>query len=616
MKNQDNKQRLLEVMGRLDKNFKFKLNENERYSSSKQVGKITTNNRGGFDARIEKIDYDHSPRNPSLPVVNTVYNGEPTVKYGIPTLEDAINYIKSLGFNGNIKLDDKMIRTDKSIMEEFGGNTDDPTKEEMVDFLQNEFQSMDLGNTDFDIEAAIYWFGNDYHGGQSSNLYSALSTSPFRPGPTHKSIEDEESEIAMLMYNELVNKYGGSAQEDPIDADNSQWHGIGMNEDLNQPVDEFIPHGSYTVSNAGGYEVMLNDAGDAARVRDAFGSDNPQTSNWLEIEYVPNEEGNSEPVIDPNGYNIPLNMVMRINNEGSLSEVFGWSSKEKEGKANKQKIEQAKQEIQKYPPTHLFSQPGRNASEQDKKNLMTTRINMAKMEMPILAELMPQLFDFNQSFSGANVLYHGKALYGLIPTNWYHFVRGRNGFIDNNRAVEELNKELDAMGEKMGLQEEDVVEDINIDVEVGDTIMTGRFKNSPTVVKSIGKDENGMPTINGKKVVTFKKGLQEKDDKWIQKAVDPAHKGYCTPMTKDTCTPRRKALAKRFKAGIEDESIMEAIIGDNPEEYRMMVEKLKASMDNLFQEQHFDVIDTLYRLIVERRKPVVPQMTEKEEKNN
>jgi hypothetical protein len=37
------------------------------------------------------------------------------------------------------------------------------------------------------------------------------------------------------------------------------------------------------------------------------------------------------------------------------------------------------------------------------------------------------------------------------------------------------------------------------------------------------------------------------DDDWIQKAVDPEHEGYCTPMTKKTCTPERKALAKRFK---------------------------------------------------------------------
>ncbi len=83
--------------------------------------------------------------------------------------------------------------------------------------------------------------------------------------------------------------------------------------------EEFVVHGHYTVSNSGGYEIMLSDSGDAARVRDSFGSDNPETSDWLDIEYVtdeegePDEEGNlpSEPVIDPEGYNIPLNLVMR-----------------------------------------------------------------------------------------------------------------------------------------------------------------------------------------------------------------------------------------------------------------------------------------------------------------
>ena len=37
------------------------------------------------------------------------------------------------------------------------------------------------------------------------------------------------------------------------------------------------------------------------------------------------------------------------------------------------------------------------------------------------------------------------------------------------------------------------------------------------------------------------------DKKWIQKAINPAHKGYCTPMTKPTCTPKRKALAITLK---------------------------------------------------------------------
>ena len=40
---------------------------------------------------------------------------------------------------------------------------------------------------------------------------------------------------------------------------------------------------------------------------------------------------------------------------------------------------------------------------------------------------------------------------------------------------------------------------------------------------------------------------EKKDKKWIQKAINPKHKGYCTPMTKSTCTPKRKALAMTLK---------------------------------------------------------------------
>jgi hypothetical protein len=85
---------------------------------------------------------------------------------------------------------------------------------------------------------------------------------------------------------------------------------------------EFVAHGTYTVSNTGGYEVMLSDSGDMAKVRDAFGSDNPKTSEWLEIEYIDNEEtGEQDAVIDPNGYNIPLDMVMKVNEGESWMET-------------------------------------------------------------------------------------------------------------------------------------------------------------------------------------------------------------------------------------------------------------------------------------------------------
>ena len=47
-------------------------------------------------------------------------------------------------------------------------------------------------------------------------------------------------------------------------------------------------------------------------------------------------------------------------------------------------------------------------------------------------------------------------------------------------------------------------EDINLDVNVGDTLLMGKFKNKRVKVKDIGKDEHGMPTINGKKATTFR----------------------------------------------------------------------------------------------------------------
>ena len=45
---------------------------------------------------------------------------------------------------------------------------------------------------------------------------------------------------------------------------------------------------------------------------------------------------------------------------------------------------------------------------------------------------------------------------------------------------------------------------ITIDINVGDTILGGRFKNKKIKVKEIGKDDYGMPTINGRKVVNFR----------------------------------------------------------------------------------------------------------------
>lgn len=75
-----------------------------------------------------------------------------------------------------------------------------------------------------------------------------------------------------------------------------------------------------------------------------------------------------------------------------------------------------------------------------------------------------------------------------------------------------------------------------------------------------GKIDIGVYSYAGDVVYSYnafrsRNNLRERKEKWIQKAVNPKHKGYCTPMSKPTCTPRRKALARRFKKGLEETEI-------------------------------------------------------------
>lgn len=63
---------------------------------------------------------------------------------------------------------------------------------------------------------------------------------------------------------------------------------------------------------------------------------------------------------------------------------------------------------------------------------------------------------------------------------------------------------------------------ITLDVEIGDVILTGRFKNKKTIVKTIGVDDHGMPVINNRKAATFRYAkketnevIEKRGDVWI-----------------------------------------------------------------------------------------------------
>lgn len=82
-------------------------------------------------------------------------------------------------------------------------------------------------------------------------------------------------------------------------------------------METFKEHGFYTLGNAGGYLVEISDCGECARLKESWGNENPQITDWLPIESVElssdDDNYGSWMVIDPNGYDIPLDMVMRIN---------------------------------------------------------------------------------------------------------------------------------------------------------------------------------------------------------------------------------------------------------------------------------------------------------------
>lgn len=104
-----------------------------------------------------------------------------------------------------LKLFLKKIVTEARLLE----TIQDPTKDEMFNYLHQMYGNEE-GFRD-DAEVAIYWFANFYHGGQSSHLYSALSTSRFHPGPMAKGPEPHSSEE--MMYEDLVLKYAPNTEE-------------------------------------------------------------------------------------------------------------------------------------------------------------------------------------------------------------------------------------------------------------------------------------------------------------------------------------------------------------------------------------------------------------------
>ena len=72
----------------------------------------------------------------------------------------------------------------------------------------------------------------------------------------------------------------------------------------------------------------------------------------------------------------------------------------------------------------------------------------------------------------------------------------------NSPAQKKTLVQLNKLRKSAGMQP--LREDINIPIKVGDTVLGGKFKNKRIVVKSIGKNEKGDITINGRPLLKYR----------------------------------------------------------------------------------------------------------------
>ena len=69
------------------------------------------------------------------------------------------------------------------------------------------------------------------------------------------------------------------------------------------------------------------------------------------------------------------------------------------------------------------------------------------------------------------------------------------------------------------------VESIELDIEVGDIVLGGKYRNKRIEVKEIGKDELGHPTINGKPILKFRIEKHLPDSKKSKKTLEAEKEG-------------------------------------------------------------------------------------------
>ena len=99
----------------------------------------------------------------------------------------------------------------------------------------------------------------------------------------------------------------------------------------------------------------------------------------------------------------------------------------------------------------------------------------------------------------------GREMVNYTPSNDIRYFQNENQLIQYYEDfVENKINELQNSTAYFNKNIEKLIEEIKLDIEVGDEIRTGKFRNKKVIVKKIGTDEHGSPTVNGKSILAIR----------------------------------------------------------------------------------------------------------------
>lgn len=92
-------------------------------------------------------------------------------------------------------------------------------------------------------------------------------------------------------------------------------------------------------------------------------------------------------------------------------------------------------------------------------------------------------------------------------------------------------------------------EDITIPINIGDTVLGGKFKNKRIVVKNIGKNEKGDITLNGKPLMKYRIIPQEVEESMGVIYSEGMRSGPKTGKSRDFLLSRERGLTPKNLSG-------------------------------------------------------------------